>query len=462
MKKQFLLLQILIFALVQTSPMQVTPAYSADGTRSDSQPGVQTLIELSQKFKGPPLQQQTTEAVVVKAPVDVPTYFKPKIKELVFEQKYRDAEGKLITVKGLIERRVGATLGKEIRRTMYEIFQEYGGDVEFIVTTKARLEDAEEVKKIVEEEYAKKNIKTKVAIFQFPQWIEDILVQQAVSQAQGKIQGMAWKAKYMLKKISQPQQTANEVVEITKNQYEKPTSKDIKIAVISAALTAAISYSGGVYADPDTVMIGLGVSNLSLALVAIGKALFVGTAAAYNKTLGNILKTDIFNEFNIMSPIRRVFSEAFFAIGSSTATSFSGVSASDMVNTASSALVESATNVEKDMKLRSQKAQDILFYTTFILGNAVSLLGAMGITGPMIYEGGFVQLSTLHASAVSVFTAIYIALKYKSHTLQRLAEEAYINKITKIANQKLAQVQKGFRYKPSQFTRPATCGSLFQ
>ncbi len=447
MKKQFLLLQILIFALVQTSPMQVTPAYSADGTRSDSS-SLEKLTEfakITQNFTGEAIpQNQNTEATVVTG-VMPRNYRLPDmylVDSTAFLYKFRDQVGKRITVEGFIGR-YGATFGKDFKEQIYKIEQEYRGSVEIILTLESTIEDAKILKRQMD---ANGHNMTIVSI---PDWFQKRLHEHAEVASQGKLKELLWETKQLFKRIAvDPKGTLVDAAEIIKNQYVKPTKKDIRISAITTTVGSVAVGAG---------MLSIGVDPITIAWALGLKVAFVGPAGVFNKFIANLLKTDFNNELKVMSGLRRLVADAYYAVGTSTLTS-GGINGTQFLETASSALAEGAANMERERRIKSERANNRLSYLSLAIGAMLGYAGASGMAGPTL-ETAYFQVTTLHGLGLLYAGVMFGIYKYKPKAVQKIAE-ADLAKATNL--QGLKALQSRFRYKPSQFNIPATCGSLFQ
>lgn len=425
MKKLILFLHILTFTF-----MQIAPAYSSDGVRENQALSkVTEFAHLTQNFTLDAPVQQTEAAVKITTEVRAPRNYRlPNMfaVDALFKYWLRNQDGQRGEVEGFVGR-FGVTLGPDFKNQIYKIEQEYKSKVEIILTLTSTIKDAHTLKAQLEKEGRK------MVIVEVPDWFQKRLLEQASAASQGKFKEMLWLGKDILRN---PGMAAKNAFEIIKNQYEKPSRSDIRIAAITTTLVGGAGIAG------TAMSVGLDPVTL-VTLLSVKMAL--GGVTVFNKFIGNLNKSDIFNEFTQLTGLRRMFSETVYSLST-------GVVESGSVNInpleVTSKFAESAASVEKDEKIKSEKANKRVLILTLALGATIAFAGNMGASNWSV-EMGSVQIPIFQVGVIGISTLMFFAYRHIKK-VERIAEERYA---------RLVELQEKFRIRPM---RAATCQSLFR
>lgn len=417
MKKFIIVLQILV--LLSQSVRADTTGNAASSSEIALTQQQEVIPEMPKNYKLPTMQL---------------------LDSVAFYNEYKDQRGKRVSVQG-ISGRFGATFGEEFKRKVFDIERQAQEPVEIILTLSSTIEDA----KILKDRMALSG--RKMVIVEIPDHIQDYLLKKAEAEAAGGIKELWFDTKDKLGKLVNVGETLSNSKKIIQNQFVGPTRGDLRLVWVSVASTAVTT----------ALLITVGGVDPTLALsLGVLRAMIGGTTLAYNKTLSNIFKSDIFNEFNITSTPRRALTrlsvmglgigQFYYLVGSTLAGSSYGLTQGQLItNTYTSGLVETLSSEERNNRL-SERANHNMIIGHIIIGAAISSAAIVGKTGPLLYSAGFFQVSSLLAGTVVLYTGFFFAYKYFSHHVEKVAQHDLFElgrvKWQRIMNMKRARAER--------------------
>lgn len=335
---------------------------------------------------------------------------------VVFYNRYKDTQGRRIDVKGF-NGRFGATWGEDFKRQMFEIEQQYDSRVERIYTLSSTIEDAKVLQKRME------LIGRKMVIVEIPDFVQNHILERAAAQAAGGLTELWYETKEMGGKLLHPIKTVSDAHKILKNQFTKPAPEDIRIAAISTSISAA-----------TTLAFSIGIDwRFAIAMTA-ARALFTGTNAMFRSTINNLYRANLLDETRLVGTGRRTaarlltfgvgIGQTYYTIGTNYFSEFYKLSQSQLMShTITSGVVESMSSEERNNRL-SERANRNMQFNTFLIGSVIGALSTVGTVGPIVLDYGFLNVSSLQAASVAIFSSLFLAYKYYSDNVEKMAQRS--------------------------------------
>ncbi len=335
---------------------------------------------------------------------------------VAFYNQFKDAQGRRIDVKGY-NGRFGATWGEEFTQQVYEIEQRYDSKVELILTLTSTLEDAKVLQKRME------LVGRKMVIVEIPDWVQNQILERAAAEAAGGLTELWHDTKDKAGKLLHPIKTVTDAQKILRNQFVKPAPEDIRIAAISTSISAA-----------TTLAFSIGIDwRFAIAMTA-ARAFFTGTTSLFRSTINNLYRANLLDETRLISTGRRTaarlltfgvgIGQTYYAIGTTWFNEFYKLSQSQILShTTTSGIVESLSSEERNNRL-SERANRNMQFNTFLIGSMIGAMGAIGSVGPMVFDYGFFNVSSLQSASIVIFSSLFLAYKYYSDRVEKIAQKS--------------------------------------
>ncbi len=423
------------------------------------------------------------ETIIPKMPKDytLPNmlYVGPEKKKSIFKEiisffyRFKDKNGNRIDVQGEVGR-FGATWGNAFKEEVYHLQRISGEKVVFILALSSTRGAAE----ILKQKMALDG--HEALIINIPEEAQKYILERAAAQAAGSFKGLWWDTKDKYKKLVNIKETISNSKKILRNQFIKPNADDLSLVRVSVGATAL-----------TTTMVLLGGVDPGLALTMAAMRIMIGgTSLYFHRTITNLFRFNIFDEFALKSPTRQTLSrlalmglgigEIYYLMGSQIAGPSYGMTQRQLLtNTLTSGLVETAAATERTNRLSDIANRRMIVYS-ILLGAGISTASMVGAVGPILvgsasanpifFDSGVIEISTLQGTALTLYTGLLLSYIYLTHRVEKIAQhdliEIFLN-ITKGYYKKATNEIQAIRKRRNQnaipsYTNPLTCSRLFQ
>ncbi|MES2769145.1 MAG: DUF349 domain-containing protein [Bdellovibrionota bacterium] len=402
------------------------------------------------------------ETIIPKMPKDytLPNmlYVGPEKKKSIFKQvtsfffRFKDKNGNRIDVQGEVGR-FGSNWGDGFKEKIYHLQRESGEKVIFILT----LSSTRNAAKILKQKMALEG--REALIIDIPDEAQKYILEKAEAKAAGGFKELWWDTKDKYGKLINIKETISNSKKILRNQFVKPNADDLGLVRVSLGATA--------FATVAMVTLGNVDPGLALTMAAM-RALIGGTSLYYHRTIANLFRFNIFDEFTFKSSTRQTLSrltlmglgigEIYYLMGSHLAGPSYGMTQRQLLtNTLTSGFVETAGATERTNRLSDVANRRMIIYS-ILLGAGISTASMVGAVGPILvgpaaanpifFDNGIIEISTLQGTALVVYTGLLLSYKYLTHRVEKIAQHDLIE----IGKEKW---QRFFRIRAAHYARIA-------
>lgn len=444
MKNLALVLHILIFAWVQVASVQL---HAQDST---GLPAPRIIPPRPAKYK-PPRVRVPPEILRATNGMPETDDFQVNMEtangqKISFWKKFKTLAGENVEIHGRVIDL--STLGEDYVQALYEIQLEYGSKVEVVLAMPGHAEASKRLgEALKQKEISEGNQPIDRMVLETPPQTHKKILEIAAKEAEAK--KFPFKTLWTrLKVLADPVATRGVIDNAGKilvNQYEKPTPRDMKVAIVamsSIALGTAIGLVVGVG----------GVDPGLLAATTTAKILFAGSTAMFGKTILKVLTTPIEHPFKILSGLRKTAQDMTYMVGSSAFMS-GGYGASQFATDSVNMLVDRTVVSDSEKKFTAQ-TRDRLMWFTFGFNVTLGLFGSLGI-GSLATQLAF-----------SIFSCgLMLAYAYKAKSIEKFVEisnRGLITMRTRLIDPfKFASKMKAPILVTTTLFEPPLCAALF-
>ncbi len=338
--------------------------------------------------------------------------------------QYRLKDGQRVKVKGFVGKFGIHSFNDNFRQQLFDVENKHEGKVEIILTLTSTMGDAMVLKKRME-------LSGRVVeIVELPDELQRRFLERAEIAAQGGFKELWWDTKNKAQAILHPIQTANYAGSILKHQFQRPGSKDIYLAKFTLT-TIGVTSTG---AALGAMALGVGVDPMLFAVITGARMLLGGTMRAYNRTIVNLTRMNLFDDMAVSSTVQQTtrrlstlgvaMGQLYYGIGHAIMGNAYPITQKQIFsNTATSGVIDTAAAIERNNRL-SDKARDNIYKMGLVVGSLIGAVGSMGFIGPIVLEWGFLQITALQAGSLTIFSALLVSIVFFTHHVEIVAQKS--------------------------------------